>query len=164
MNACWCRTWASEPREWPQPALSGKRMAKDQSYCSPTGRITIINPTFILSTWPREERLDPLSRLSATLGHSPEQDNKTTWWSHTWPTRGLCFNQQHNWMTPSQKPDCRKQNLLRVGVTRRVHLLSADLLQDRALGNPSHWVSKAKSSKKVNPLGDNKLSVPTWSG
>lgn len=76
--------------------------------------------------------------------------------------QGLSFNLQHIWITPSQQPVCRKQNGLVAGVTRTVHLLSADLLQGLgALGNPSHWVSKAKSSKKVNPLGDNKLLVPT---
>lgn len=53
-------------------------------------------------------------------------------------------------------------SLLEARATRRAHLLSADLLAGfRALGNLSHWVRKAKSSRKVNPLGDNKLSGPT---
>lgn len=87
MHTWWCRSWVSEPTEWPQPAFPGQRMAKDQSYCSPMGRKTIINPTFILNTQPREKRQDPLSWLSAISCHSPGQDNKMTWWSHAWPTR-----------------------------------------------------------------------------
>lgn len=94
-----------------------------------------------------------------------QEDNKMAQWSLTWPTRGLCFTQQHKWVTPSEKPACRELNLLEACATRTVHLLSADLLPGfRALGNLSHWVRKAKSSRKVNPGGDNKLSGPTWSG
>lgn len=35
----------------------------------------------------QRKETDPLSWLSAISCHSPGQDNKTTWWSHTWPTR-----------------------------------------------------------------------------
>lgn len=141
------------PTQWPQLALE-----KDQSYCSPTRTTTIINPTFTLNTWLREERQDPLSQWS----------RRTIKWQReaTPGQEGVyVLISSIKWVTLSQKPACRELNLLEARATSRVHLLSADLLPGfRALGNLSHWVRKAKSSKKVNPLGDNKLSGSTWSG